>query len=77
LPGSDEEKAALAALKTSMRFSDILPASKYLSTFLAAKWLGADDGSSVKVTYNKGIDAPEYLAKLAASETYTVSDVIM
>ena len=23
LPGSDEEKAALAALKTSMRFSDI------------------------------------------------------
>lgn len=74
LPGSDEEKAALAALKTSMRFSDILPASKYLSTFLAAKWLGADDGSSVKVTYNKGIDAPEYLAKLAASETYTVSD---
>lgn len=39
-------------IKTNMYFSDAEPASKYLPNFLATKYLSADNGSSVKVTFN-------------------------
>lgn len=39
-------------IKTNMYFSDAEPASKYLPKFFADKYFSADDGSSVKVTFN-------------------------
>ena len=43
----EENKAALAALKTNMYFSGAITADKYLPAFLAAQWYTADDLSLI------------------------------
>lgn len=73
LAEADGVASELSNLKSSRRFSETLPASKYIPAFLAAQWFTADNGSAVKVTYNKGVNLPAYLNTLASAETYTVS----
>lgn len=75
---SDEQlkaktKAALAALSSTQAFSDILPASQFAPAFFAGRWIGADDGSAVKLTYNYADDLPDYLNDIANASLYTVS----
>lgn len=70
---TDGVSAELSSLKSTHSFSDVLPASKYMPAFIAAKWFTADDASSVKITYNKAGVIPEYLNDLSSAATYTVS----
>lgn len=44
-------KKALESVKTNLFFTDEVPGATYIPVFLAAKYLTADPGSSVKVTY--------------------------
>ncbi|WP_294590097.1 choice-of-anchor J domain-containing protein [uncultured Bacteroides sp.] len=73
LAKDDGVEKELAALKTTMCFTDALPASKYLPAFLAAKWLGADSGSAVKVTYKMNVGQPAYITALNTATIYKVT----
>ncbi len=70
----EENKAALAALKTNMYFSGAITADKYLPAFLAAQWYTADDGSSIKVTYQENAGLPAYLTPLNAATIYKITN---
>ncbi|MDR0659248.1 MAG: DUF5017 domain-containing protein [Prevotellaceae bacterium] len=63
----------LSKLGTTMRFSETLPAKLYVPAFLATTWYTADDGSAVKVTYNKYLDLPEYIARLNGASMYKLA----
>jgi hypothetical protein len=67
------EKELLAALRNGRVFTPSLSAQTYIPAFLAAKWPTADNGSSIKVTYQSATDLPAYLNTLANAETYTVT----
>lgn len=73
LAKANEAEAELAKLGTTKRFSETLPASIYAPAFIAGKWYTADDGSSVKLTYNRGVDVPEYLGEIEAAADYEVT----
>lgn len=75
LAEANDVSAELSSLKSTLRFSDALPASKFVPAFLTDKWFTADDGSSIKVTYNKTDVLPEYLSDLSAAATYTVTSL--
>ena len=66
--------AQLTAVKTNMYLTDAINAETYIPAFLAAKWYTADDGSSVKVTYQKMEGVPAYVTALNATSTYKVSN---
>ena len=66
--------AQLTAVKTNMYLTDVINAETYIPAFLAAKWYTADDGSSVKVTYQKMEGVPAYVTALNATSTYKVSN---
>ncbi|MDO4190862.1 MAG: choice-of-anchor J domain-containing protein [Bacteroidales bacterium] len=68
------QSAALATVKTQQAFSVDAPASIYAPAFLDAKWPTADDGSSIKLTYNMQQALPAYLQTLNAGNVYTVSN---
>lgn len=72
LAGKEHEKE-LDALKTNMYFSGAITADKYVPAFLAAKWFTADDGSSVKLTYQNKIDQPEYITRLNTASIYKIT----
>ncbi len=63
----------LKAVGTNALFSQQISAKEYLPAFMAAKWYMADAGSAIKVTYNESVDAPAYLADMAAAESYKVT----
>ncbi|MDR0895889.1 MAG: hypothetical protein LBN06_11425 [Prevotellaceae bacterium] len=63
----------LAALKTNRYFTDAIDAATYMPAFIAAKWFTADEGSSVKVTYDKATQVPEYVAGVKAAGAYTLT----
>lgn len=64
----------LKALETTLAFTDELPASKYVPAFLAATWFSADDGSAIKVTYNKKAAATATEQAINAASIYKVSN---
>ncbi|MGL5273664.1 MAG: choice-of-anchor J domain-containing protein, partial [Phocaeicola sp.] len=63
----------LGWLKNDKYFNSAISPAKYIPAFLAATWYTADKGSSIRVTYDKSVDAPAYLSNLATAETYEVS----
>ncbi len=69
----EEVATELANLKSSMRFSQTLPASLYVPEFLQAKWYSADNGSSVKVAFNQVESLPAYLNDFPNEISYVVS----
>lgn len=65
---------ALKALKTNCYFTDDIPASTYVPAFLKATYFTADEGSSIKLTYDKQVGLPSYLAPLNKAAIYKVSN---
>ena len=63
----------LSALKTSMAFTDELPASDYLPAFLMENWFSGDEGSAIRVTYNKRLPYTDTERAINAATMYTVS----
>lgn len=63
----------LSALKTSMAFTDELPASDYLPAFLMDKWYTGDEGSAIRVTYNNRLPYTSTERAINAATMYTVS----
>lgn len=66
----EEVVAQLAAIKSKLHLSDVITAQTYFPAFLTEKWFTADAGSSVKVTYQKAVSAPAYLAEIEAAKSY-------
>ena len=64
----------LAALKTTQAFTDQLKAEDYLPAFIATKWYSGDNGSAVKVTYNKKPAVSATETALNAATIYEVTD---
>lgn len=66
----------LAAIKSKFALSDVITAKTYLPAYISEKWFTADAGSSVKITYNKAVNAPAYIAEVEAAKPYklTASD---
>lgn len=69
----DGVEAELSNLKTTRRFSETLPASKYIPAFIASMWKTGDNGSAIKVTFNQAENLPAYLGTLSSAQTYTVT----
>lgn len=65
--GVDKE---LAALKTTLCFTEAIPAAMYAPAFIASKWFTADDGSAVKLTYEQAVNRPDYLSDVTAAQSY-------
>lgn len=65
---------ALGYVKTDFYLSGDIPAATYLPAFLAGKYYTADDGSSVKVTYNYKENKSELLSDYSSIKTYTPSN---
>ena len=63
----------LSALKTSMAFTDELPASDYLPAFLMENWFSGDEGSAIRVTYNKRLPYTDTERAINAATMYMVS----
>ncbi len=66
--------AELAALKTNLYFTNNVPASTYVPAFLKTKWYTADEGSSIKLTYNKVVNLPDYIQQLDKASIYKVTN---
>lgn len=73
LAATNGVSAELAALSKTKIFSATLPAKDYLPAFAAAKWYTGSNNSAFKITYNKSVEAPAYLGKIAVAEKYVVS----
>lgn len=65
---------ALGYVKTDFYLSEDIPAATYLPAFLANKYYTADDGSSVKVTYNYKENKSELLSEYSSIKIYTPSN---
>lgn len=65
---------ALGYVKTDLYLSEDIPAATYLPAFLADKYYTADNGSSVKVTYNYKENKSELLSDYSSMEIYTASN---
>ncbi|MCC8112749.1 MAG: hypothetical protein LIP03_01905 [Bacteroidales bacterium] len=67
---------ALAALKTTHCFTDVITPEEYIPAFLASSkfeyWL-LDNGSRVTVTYNIAEEVPAEIAAIQEASKYTVS----
>lgn len=63
-------KDQLTALKTNCYFTDELTAAIYAPAFLSETWYTADNGSSVKLTYDKAVNVPEYISKVTSAGAY-------
>lgn len=61
---------ALGYVKTDLYLSENIPAATYLPAFLAAKYYTADDGSSVKVTYQYKENKSELLSDYSSIKLY-------
>lgn len=71
-----EEKglsAELAALKTTLTFTDLITAKDFMPAFLKASYPTADDGSVANITYNNAAGFPDDITKVAAAASYTLS----
>lgn len=66
--------AELAALKTSLTFTDELPGTDYIPAFLAATWYTADEGSSINVTYNQRRAFTDWEKAINTAAIYGVSN---
>ncbi len=64
---------ALNKVSSNKYLTDIISGKTYLPAFLAATFPTADNGSSIKVTYNKLVGASEYISKVQAATSYKVS----
>lgn len=62
----------LKALGTSKYFTSLITAATYAPAFLAEQYFTADDGSSVKITYNEKVSLPEYVNELNTATIYTL-----
>lgn len=71
---ASDASAQLANLKTSFKFNEIITAEKYIPAFLAAKYIGADNGSAIHVTFNQSVAAPDYLSDVEQAKLYTLSE---
>lgn len=67
---------ALGYVKTDFYLSEDIPAATYLPAFLANKYYTADDGSSVKVTYNYKENKSELLSEYSSIKIYTPSNKV-
>lgn len=65
---------ALGYVKTDFYLSEDIPAATYLPAFLANKYYTADNGSSVKVTYNYKENKSELLSDYSSIKIYTPSN---
>lgn len=72
MPGSIKN---LAAIKTNLYISDIAPAKTYLPAFLSEKWFTADNGSSIRVTYNYKEEKSSLLTEYASVKSLKLTDV--
>lgn len=67
---------ALGYVKTDFYLSEDIPAATYVPAFLANKYYTADDGSSVKVTYNYKENKSELLSEYSSIKIYTPSNKV-
>ena len=65
---------ALGYVKTDLFLSTDIPAATYLPAFLAAKYYTADEGSSVKVTYQMKENKSELLSAYSSIKNYQPSN---
>lgn len=63
----------LKNLTTDKFFTEVLDAKKFIPAFLLSKYVAADNGSVVKVTYNYRGDIKEHFPELNATTIYTLS----
>ena len=68
-------KDQLTALKTNCYFTDELTAAIYAPAFLSETWYTADNGSSVKLTYDKAVNVPEYISKVTSADAYELKKI--
>lgn len=71
-----EDANALAAIKKSLCFNDVITPELYIPAFLgSSKYENylLDNGSIVNVTYNIAEEQPEELTQLLSAEAYTVT----
>nr|WP_320058400.1 hypothetical protein [uncultured Bacteroides sp.] len=68
------DSAALSAIKTNLYLTNAISAEKYVPAFLAVTWPTADNGSSVKVTYEKAVSLPAYVSSLNTATIYKVTN---
>lgn len=74
LAGDDADaKAALAAIKSQNAFSLDAPASLYAPAFIDATWFAADNGSSVKLTFNTYGELSDEVIAVSAASNYSLS----
>ena len=70
----DSLKKALGNVAKNEAFSDEIPASQFLPAFLASKYFTADNGSAIKVTYNKQLSWSDEMKALNSGSIYKVSN---
>lgn len=73
---SSANAAALKAVGTAKAFSEENPAAELIPYFLAyngGRFYTLSNGSSIKVTYNNIVDAPEIISALEAATDYTLT----
>ncbi len=68
------DSALLAGLSAKQYFTDSFKAAHYVPALLATTYFSADNGSAIKVKYNKGIDAPAYINSIGEGSIYTLSN---
>lgn len=66
--------AALASVGSRQAFSTIATASTFVPAFLSSNYLTVDNGSVMRLTYNKTTATPDHVSKLEAGKLYTVSE---
>ena len=64
---------ALAEVATNKYFTSMAPAEDYIPALLETKYPNADEGSTIKVTYNLYQGLSEYLSELESISEYTFS----
>lgn len=64
---------ALSKVATNKYLTNVITGQVYIPAFLSATYPTADNGSAIKVTYNKLVDASEYIAKVEAATSYKVT----
>lgn len=70
----DSLKSALSNVSKHNAFSEEIPATDYLPAFLASKYFTADNGSVVKVTYEKDLKWSDEMKAMNAADLYKVSN---
>lgn len=70
---TDDEKKLANAVSTNGALNKFATADRFVPAILKKAFPALNKNSSVKLTYNYSLEAPEYLAKLGAAQTYTVS----